>query len=189
MGNNEPTDADLVASVLAGDREAFARLYDRYARLVRATASGVTKDWAVVQDLTQECFLRAYRNLARLHPPDHFGRWVVGIARHVARERRRTVRRDRHRFVAGDALEAPSAPNAVDRIQSTEQIERVMHRLAELPERERLAIDAFFLQDCDSRKAAQLLGLSRSGAYALLTRALGRLASLVCRCETKKEAE
>ena len=61
MGNNEPTDADLVASVLAGDREAFGGLYDRYARLVRAVVYGVARDWPTVQDLTQECFLRAYR--------------------------------------------------------------------------------------------------------------------------------
>ena len=39
------------------------------------------------------------------------------------------------------------------------------------------------------REAAELLGLSRSGVYALLERALRRLASLVCRDEAKKEAD
>ena len=84
MGNNEPTDAELVASVLSGDREAFGRLYDRYARLVRAVVYDVASDWSTVQDLTQECFLRAYQNLARLRQPDRFGHWLVGIARQVA---------------------------------------------------------------------------------------------------------
>ena len=45
MGNNEPTDADLVARVLSGDREAFGQLYDRYARLVRAVVYDVAGDW------------------------------------------------------------------------------------------------------------------------------------------------
>jgi RNA polymerase sigma-70 factor (ECF subfamily) len=45
-------DAKLVARTLAGDREAFGRLYDRYARLVRAVALDATRDPAAVQDLT-----------------------------------------------------------------------------------------------------------------------------------------
>ncbi len=61
--NNEPSDASLVARVLAGDREAFGCLYDRYARLVRAVVYRAGNEHPLVNDLTQECFLRAYRNL------------------------------------------------------------------------------------------------------------------------------
>jgi len=189
MGNNEPTDADLVASVLAGDREAFGCLYDRYARLVRAVVYNISTDWPTVQDLTQECFLRAYKSLGRLRQPDRFAQWVVGIARQVARERRRFFRRDRHQFVSSDVLEVSSEMDAFRAIQAAEETELVMRRLADLPERERLAIHAFFLQECDARQAAELLGLSRSGAYALLERALTRLATLVRRRAAKNEAE
>jgi RNA polymerase sigma-70 factor (ECF subfamily) len=179
MGNHKPNDADLVARVLSGDREAFAGLYDRYARLVRAVVYGVAGDWSAVQDLTQECFLRAYKNLARLRQPDRFGQWVVGIARQVARERRRTLRRDRHRFVDDNALEISSETDVSGAIQTAEETELVMRQLVELPERERLAIHAFFLDECDVRQAAELLSLSRSGVYALLERALARLAALM----------
>ncbi|MGA2796967.1 MAG: sigma-70 family RNA polymerase sigma factor [Thermoguttaceae bacterium] len=189
MAINLPTDADLVAKALAGDREAFACLYDRYARLVRAVVYGVAMDWPMVQDMTQECFLRAYKNLARLREPDRFGRWIVGIARQVARERRRSIRRDRHQFFGDDALEVPFDSDVVGTIESAEETELVMRRLAELPERERIAIHAFFLQECDVREAAKLLGLSRSGVYALLERALARLAALVRRREVRKEAK
>src|SRR5208337_5447593 len=112
MGNNEPTDADLVASVLAGDREAFGCLYDRYARLVRAVVYDSFADSPTVQDLTQECFLRAYKSLARLRQPDRFAQWVVGIARQVGRERRRFSRRDRHQFVGSDVPEVSSEMDA-----------------------------------------------------------------------------
>jgi RNA polymerase sigma-70 factor (ECF subfamily) len=189
MENNEPTDADLVASVLAGDREAFGCLYDRYARLVRAVVYDVSTDWPTVQDLTQECFLRAYKGLARLRQPDRFAQWVVGIARQVARERRRFSRRDRHQFVGSEVLGVSSEIDASGAMQAAEETELVMRRLADLPERERLAIHAFFLEGCDARQVADLLGLSRSGAYALLERGLTRLAALVRRRAVKKEAE
>ena len=189
MGNNEPTDADLVANVLAGDREAFGCLYDRYNRLVRAVVYDISTDWPTVQDLTQECFLRAYRNLERLRQPDRFAQWVVGIARQVARERRRTLRRDRHRFIGGDVLDVSCETDVSGAMRAAEDTELVMRRLADLPERERLAIHAFFLQECDARQAAELLGLSRSGVYALLERALARLAALVRRREANKESQ
>lgn len=188
MGNNEPTDADLVARVLAGDREAFGRLYDRYARLVRAVVSDAAR-WPTVQDLTQECFLRAYQNLARLRQPNRFGHWVVSIARQVVRERRRTLRRDRHQFVGGNVVEVPYESDGTGAIETIEEIELVMRRLAELPERERLAIHAFFLRECNAQRVAELLGLSRSGVYAMLERGLARLAALVRRSKVKREGE
>ena len=174
--NNEPSDADLVARVLAGDRDAFGCLYDRYARLVRAVVYRFGVNAQLTHDLTQECFLRAYRNLARLRQPDRFAPWVVGIARAVAREHRRSARRDRHQFVAGNSLEVSSDPDTPGALQNADDIEAVLRRVYDLPERERMAIHAFFLQEKDAEEAARLLNLSRSGIYALLERALAHLA-------------
>ena len=185
MADDELTDADLVARVLEGDGEAFGSLYDRYARLVRAVVCGVSRDWPAIHDLTQECFLRAYRNLARLRQPDRFGPWIVGIARQVARERRRSLRRDRHRFIGSDMPERWAAPNAGDSID--EDTELVMRRIAELPERERLAIHAFFLNESNAGAAAELLDLSRSGFYAVLGRGLSRLSKFFERPTAGKE--
>src|SRR4051812_48678109 len=88
----DPPDADLVRRTLSGDRDAFARLYDRYARLVRAVAGDAGPAYA--EDLTQEVFLRAYRTLGALRSADRFAPWVVGITRRVVRESRRRPPRD-----------------------------------------------------------------------------------------------
>jgi RNA polymerase sigma-70 factor, ECF subfamily len=172
------TDAELVAETLAGNRDAFGQLYDRYARMVRAVVAGASGDWPAVEDMTQECFLRAYRVLPKLRDHARFGRWIVGIARHVGRERRRQLRRDRHQFrPQGSESESSSAmnPDAGDR----DQLNLVMQRLAHLPELERLAIHAFYLQQQNASQAADLVGLSRSSFYALLQRGLARLATKI----------
>ena len=52
-----------------------------------------------------------------------------------------------------------------------------MCRLAELPDDERLAIHVFFLEGQNAAQAAERLELSRSGFYALVQRALARLAT------------
>jgi RNA polymerase sigma-70 factor (ECF subfamily) len=167
--DHSTSDAELVAWTLAGDREAFGRLYDRYARLVRAVAFGISHDLATVQDLTQECFLRAFRQLSTLRDPARFGAWVVGIARQVVRE----YRRRRPELLGGAALDVPGEP--LTATEDADEVEHLLRLVGRLPEQERLAVHFFFLGEHDVNDTAKLLNLSRSGTYALLKRACGRL--------------
>jgi RNA polymerase sigma-70 factor (ECF subfamily) len=176
MDSNSPTDAELVKQSLAGQHEAFGQLYDRYARLAASVVAGVSGDWAAVDDMVQECFLRVFRKLATLRDPSRFGPWVAGIARQVGRERRRTLRRDRHEFRDPQLFPADVLTNADTDLADNDETERVMQGVAKLGEQERLAIHAFFLQQQDARQAAELLGLSRSGFYATVQRAIAQLA-------------
>jgi RNA polymerase sigma-70 factor (ECF subfamily) len=176
MSPNSPTDAELVAETLAGNRESFGRLYDRHARLAAAVVAGVSSDWPAVDDMVQECFLRAYRKLETLREPAKFQSWLTGIARQVARERRRSLRRDRHEFRDARSWE-PDATTTPCTTDLRDEFELVMQRIAELDEDERVAIHAFYLEQQNADRTAELLGISRSGAYALLQRALAHLAS------------
>ena len=175
MDPTTKTDAELVADTLAGDREAFGTLYDRHARYVRAVVAAVSCDWSAVDDMTQECFLRAYRKIDSLRDRNQVGPWLAGFARQVARERRRTLRRDRHEF--GTVADQVAAGNGELTTDDRERIDQVMQRLAELPEDERLAIHAYYFSDENATDAANHLQLSRSGLYARLKRALANLAT------------
>jgi|SRR5579884_701576 len=165
-----PEDNQLVGRTLAGDREAFALLFDRYARLVRALAWNEGHDWATVQDLTQESFLRAYRNLARLRKPEHFRYWLTGIARRVVRE----AHRCRHHKPLGEEPAADEAEGGS--LDDQDEVEHVLRLIARLPEAERLAVQCFFLTGRNIADTAQVLDLSRSRAYEVIKRACGRLA-------------
>jgi RNA polymerase sigma-70 factor (ECF subfamily) len=176
MDPNPPTDAELVQNSLAGQHEPFGQLYDRYARLAASVVAGVSGDWVGVDDMVQECFLRAFRKLNTLRDPARFGPWIAGIARQVGRERRRTLRRDRHEFLDPQSLQTDSKLAANAQRCDPDEIEQIMRNVAKLGEQERLAIHAFFLEQQDVRQAAELLGLSRSGFYATVQRAVARLA-------------
>jgi RNA polymerase sigma-70 factor (ECF subfamily) len=186
MEPDRPNDAELIAETLAGDREAFGQLYDRYAAVVRTVVAGVSGDWSGVDDMTQECFLRGYRKLAALRDPSKFGAWIAGVARQIGRERRRTLHRDRHEFRAADQWEIPSTADGQAQACDRDQLELVMRRVAELEERDRLAIHAYFLDERDAAQVAEMLGLSRSGMYALVQRAVARLAAAVGPCESRE---
>jgi RNA polymerase sigma-70 factor (ECF subfamily) len=189
MEHQRADDAELVAKSQAGNREAFGLLYDRHARMVRAVVLAVSGDWDAVDDLTQESFLRAYRKLATLRDPASFGSWISGIARRVARERRRSLQRDP--LVLCDPRAKEIELHAATPLESgfREQFDLILLSLAELPERERLAIHAFFLEQQEARDASELLGISRSGFYALVQRAIARLAARIRSHETAVRKE
>ncbi len=168
-------DAEAVQAVLAGEKFAYGELYDRYARLVRAICFETTGDLIQAQDLSQEVFFRAYRRLADLRDPGRFGNWLLGITRLVCKEWKRARLRDRHRYSGLD----PADTDAVEPAASHESIEEFHRAILSLPEKERLAVHAFYLQGHSVEQARAVLGLSRSGFYRVLQRARDRLARLM----------
>jgi RNA polymerase sigma factor (sigma-70 family) len=169
------TDATLVADVLNGDRAAFAELYKRRSRLIRAICFDTTRDLDTAADLTQEVFLRAYTKLRELRDPQCFSSWLVGISRHVCREWRRLRRlRQPSQLNGADDLQAARGPDPLD-----ERTALLRDALSALPERERLCIQAFYLEDLDAEQARNVLGLTKSTFYRELAEGRRRLAGLL----------
>lgn len=174
-------DEEFVERVRSGDREAFGQLYDRYAGLVRSICFEATEDVVDAQDLAQEVFLSAFRQLDELSNPGNFGGWIVGIARLSGREWRRTRHRDRHEWV-GDATDDIAQPEKPDH---DDQWSDLKTALASLSEDERLGIHLFYLDEQPAELARQVLNLSLSGFYRLLDRARTTLALRLKKKELK----
>src|SRR5580692_5513585 len=84
-------DATWVAAARDGDRAAFGRLYERYARMVHGVLLAKVPV-GEVDDLVQDVFIRALRRLSTLREAASFGAWLAAIARNVAIDyHRRTV--------------------------------------------------------------------------------------------------
>ena len=170
--NDSPTGSDLVRRAQRGDTAAFGLLYDQTVRLVRAVAADAGLDQA--DDVTHDTYLRAYRNLATLQDPSRFAAWLVGIARLIVRERRRS-RRFEPLMVDVPARFQHDATDPDDLAELLAAVDR-------LPSEERLAIRFFFLNEQSIDATARLLDRSRSGTYALLRSAKLKLARWLTEC-------
>lgn len=166
----QPSERELVRAVLAGDKAAYGILYDRYAPMIRAVCYDHAHNLADAQDLAQDVFLRAYQRLTCLHKSDSFGPWIVGIARRRCLEWRRQTGRDRRR--QGDLSPVEQGTAAAN---NDGELTRIGMLVAELPEKERLALHAFYLREESVEEARRVLGLSRAGFYRVLERARARL--------------
>jgi RNA polymerase sigma-70 factor, ECF subfamily len=89
-----PEEGDVVSLVAAareGDRGAFGRLYERYARMVHGILLGRVPT-GEVEDLVQDVFIRAMRQVHTLRDVNAFGGWLATVARNRANDyHRRSV--------------------------------------------------------------------------------------------------
>jgi len=169
-----PSDKTLIEAVLASDKAAYEKLYDRYAPLVRAVCYDYTGNLVDAQDLAQDVFLRAYEKLDRLRKRDSFGKWLVGIARHRCQEWLRRKLRSQNNNTKLNDIQA-AAPEKPD----DSRIELLRKMITTLPEKERLALHTFYLQGNSANDVRRIMGLSRSGFYLVLEKARKRLEKLM----------
>jgi RNA polymerase sigma-70 factor, ECF subfamily len=79
------SDAHLAAAARAGDRTAFGRLYERYARMVHGVLLAKVPR-GEVDDLVQDVFIKALRGLSTLREAASFPAWLAAIARNLAND-------------------------------------------------------------------------------------------------------
>jgi RNA polymerase sigma factor (sigma-70 family) len=83
------SDAELLEASRRGERDAFGALIERYQGVVSAVSYSRTGDHALGEDVAQETFIAAWRQLGQLREPGRLRSWLCGIARNLARKARR----------------------------------------------------------------------------------------------------
>jgi RNA polymerase sigma factor (sigma-70 family) len=91
--NDTLSEAELLQASAAGSRDAFGIVVRRYQTLVCAVTYSMTGDIGVSEELAQETFLRAWRNLRQLEDPGKFRAWLCMIARNLAHTSLRASRK------------------------------------------------------------------------------------------------
>lgn len=134
-------DRDLVARTLAGDREAYRVLVEKYQVRVAAIAFEVVRSRADAEDITQEAFVKAYLSLGEFRGQSAFYSWLYRIAYNMAIDfKRRVARRggDAVEYEEGRQVAAPSdlsgrvvGPHeAVVEKEQRARLERVLRELS-----------------------------------------------------------
>jgi RNA polymerase sigma-70 factor (ECF subfamily) len=80
----------LIGAARNGDLEAFRALYDTYAGKILNFIYRMTRSRQEAEDLTQETFILAYRNLGKLRENSRFQNWLYRIAQNLAIQKYRT---------------------------------------------------------------------------------------------------
>ncbi|MEV4702305.1 sigma-70 family RNA polymerase sigma factor [Actinoplanes sp. NPDC049316] len=166
---------DLRSRVRAGDRAAFAELFDTYARTVYNHGFRLTADWALADDVVSATFLQAWRMRGRLDADGGSLRpWLLGIATNITRNLRRSDRRYRAAALACTGFDqvAPDHADTTDaRLDDARRLAEAMAVLAALPRADREAFTLCVWEQLDYESAARALGVPIGTVRSRLSRA------------------
>jgi RNA polymerase sigma-70 factor (ECF subfamily) len=92
----DSTDAELIERIRQNDLDALGSLFDRYYGQVYRTASGITQDSAVAEDIAQDCFLKVHRYAQRIDTSLPLAPWLYRVTVNlsytwVSRQKKRRV--------------------------------------------------------------------------------------------------
>jgi RNA polymerase sigma-70 factor (ECF subfamily) len=152
-----------------------------YAYLLR-----MLREPELAADLTQDAFIKAYKNYETLEKPENARAWLYQIAHRVALDEIR--RRKIIRFFPWTGESHGSAPSAERLVMDAHLSGDMQRALARIPERQRAALLLAELHDLTGVELAAALGVSHVAARALLTRARESLRQALA-AERAAEAE
>jgi RNA polymerase sigma-70 factor (ECF subfamily) len=162
--------AALVRSAQAGDRAAFGRLYERYARMVHGLllAHARADD---VQDLVQDVFVTAMKTIHSLRDPEAVGAWLAAIARNRARMHHRSSRptEELSDQIAARGVAPDGELAAGD----------VLAALRRLPERLREPLVLRLVEEMSGEEIADQTGLSHGTVRVYLHHGFAQLRALL----------
>jgi RNA polymerase sigma-70 factor (ECF subfamily) len=174
------SDQELVARVRDGDRNAFRELVDRYSRSVFRLAYRMIGTEHDAEDVVQETFLRAYRQLPRYEARSSFGTWIYRIAANYSLDLLRS--RERRQELAlspanGDGVyETPASTPAPDQLAFAGQLRRGFERaMKELSAQERTSFALRHFEGCSIGQIAETLEISETAAKNSVFRAVQKL--------------
>ena len=181
-------DAEVLARVRGGDRDAYAELVSRHAPAALRTASllGAGPD---AEDVVQESFVKAYGALGRFRTGAAFRPWLLQIVanetRNLHRAAGRRAARERSAWERTEPLlMTAEADDPAAAALSQERRAQLVRGLSQLSQAHRQVVTCRYLLDLDEAETATVLGWPRGTVKSRLHRALRQLSEVLARLAT-----
>ena len=164
--------ADLIEGCLQNDRVAQYKLYSLYSKAMLNVAYRICNDMAQAEDLLQDSFVSAFKNLKSYKGTASFGSWLKRIVINTCLNYLRSKK------LALEELTDEANPpmeEAVDYSGQELVVEQVRDGIAQLPTGYRIVISLYLLEGYDHMEIAEVLGISVSTSKSQYNRAKRKL--------------
>ena len=177
------TAPDLITRTRAGEGEAFHLIFERYSRPIISFIYDMVGDAEAAEELMQETFVRAYKNLGSLRMDAKLSTWLFGIAKNVARESLRGRQKSATRKVELDdemVRELRDTELPPDDFLINKELNQVIQdALARLDEDKRLVFSLKIFQQQSYEEIASITGFSIPKLKTDLHRARAEMRQLI----------
>ncbi|MGD0771343.1 MAG: sigma-70 family RNA polymerase sigma factor [Candidatus Solibacter sp.] len=159
----------VLAAARSGDLPAFELLMRRYERLVLVTALRLAGNLPDAQDVSQEVFLKLYRNLGKLSSEDAVASWLYRVTVNACHDLRR--RRPPEDAVENGGQLAAGGADPHQALSESERRRALELSLRMLPEKERVALVLRDLEGLSTEEVARVLGSSPATVRSQISKA------------------
>lgn len=167
-------EAQWIAEAKTGDKDAFAKLVEKYQRPVYSVCYRMLGTPTAAEDAAQEAFIRVYQALDRYDSNRSFATWILSIASNYSIDQLRkkkviVLSMDNKKY--GWMAPPDPGPSPEKAALDKEKNALVQAILSDLPETDRAAVILQFWHDYSYDEIAETLGLSSSAVKSRLFRA------------------
>ena len=160
-----------VEKVLSGNTSAFAYFVNNYQGMAINIAYRICENMQDAEDVVQESFVKAYKNLHTFRLESKFSTWFYRIVFNTA-----VTHTNAKMWVIDDEVENVAVDISSDldtgiQIEMNETSEIVSHVLSKMPNAYGLILNLFYLEDNSVKEVAEITGLNNSNVKVVLFRA------------------
>lgn len=167
----------IIDRCLVGERQAQYEIYQLYSKAMFNTAYRITGNNMDAEDVLQESFVNAFRNLRSSKGTAAFGSWLKRI---VVNNAINLVKKRRLDFESVD--DRPDVDMLTDKIEDSDfsyEVSLVKEGIAKLPDGYRVVITLYLLEGFDHKEIAEVLGVTESTSKSRYNRAKKKLREIL----------
>ncbi len=169
-------DTQLIERILDGDNAGYAVLVDRYKDLAFTIAYRILGKREDAEEVVQDAFVKAFRNLSSFRQKAKFSTWLYRIIYNTA------ISRHRQKRLHWQSLEEVKVPENAIEIQAEEEEDRykmLESAMRQMPEEDRILLTLYYVDESSVEDLHSILGLSKANVKIKLFRARKRLQELI----------
>ena len=179
MTNNN--DQLYITKVINGDANAFAYLVDAYKNMVFSLAFKMTKNREEAEEISQDSFIKAYKNLKNFKGDSKFSTWLYRIVYHASLDAIKKNKNNNNTLEINEITfnQIKSVDNILEGIERKERSKIMNDCLLKLPEDERSIIWMFYYDELSLKEIIEVTQFSEANIKVKLHRARKKLLAIV----------
>ena len=175
------TDQLYITKVINGDTNAFAYLVDKYKDMVFSLAYKITKNREEAEEVSQDTFIKGYKNLEKFKGDAKFSTWLYRIAYHACLDTIKKNKKHQNTYEINEITfnQIKSVDTILEGIERIERAKIMDNCLLKLPKEERSIIWMFYYDELSLREIIEITQKSEANIKVKLHRARKKLLTIV----------
>ena len=170
-----------INKVINGNSNAFANLVDNYKNMVFSLAFKMTKNREEAEEVSQDTFIKAYKNLKNFKGDSKFSTWLYRIAYHACLDNLKKNKKHNTSFEINEVTfnQIKSVEDTLQTIERKERAQILDDCLLQLQDDERSLIWMFYYEELSLKEIIEVTSMSEANIKVKLHRARKKLLTIV----------